>query len=152
MVLWNVIFWAVLIVLLICAEIGTTQLVAVWFAAGGIIAFIASLFGAPFYVQIIFFILGSILLLVCTRPIVRRFLRNTKKVATNSDRVVGQECVVQEEINNALGTGRVRADGMDWTARSADDQVVCAVGTVCTVQEIQGVKLIVRPGAASAQP
>ena len=150
MVLWHVIFWAVLIILMICTEIGTVQLVAVWFAAGGIIAFIGALFGVPFYVQIILFILGSLLLLLATRRITRRLLRGHRKIPTNSDRVVGQECIVREEIDNLRGSGRVHADGMDWTARSTDDKVVCPVGTVCVVEEIQGVKLIVRPSGEPA--
>lgn len=150
MELWHVLFWAILTVLLIVAEIATVQLVAVWFAVGGLVAFISSLFAVPFYIQVILFIAGSVILLFATRPIVHRLLRNSKIVRTNADRVVGQECVVREEIDNLRGTGRVYVDGLDWTARSAEDGVTFPVGATCIVKEIQGVKLIVCPQKNSA--
>lgn len=49
MEMWHVLFWAALTVLLIAAEIATVQLVAVWFAAGSLAAFVSSLFGLDFY-------------------------------------------------------------------------------------------------------
>lgn len=143
MILWHVIFWAVLTVILIASEIATVQLVAIWFAAGSLAAFVSSFFGIPFYVQVIIFIAGSILLLLLTRPLVRRFIHD-KKVRTNADRVIGKECVVKEPIDNINGSGRVYVDGLTWTARSSDDTVTYPEGTTCVVTEIQGVKLIVK--------
>lgn len=48
MEIWEILFWAALSVVLIIAEIVTVELVAVWFAGGGIAAFIVSLFETPF--------------------------------------------------------------------------------------------------------
>lgn len=149
MELWHVVFWAVLSILLIIAEISTVQMVAVWFAVGGMTAFVSSLFGVPFYIQVILFIAGSVILLAATRPIVRRLLRNNPKVHTNADRIVGKECVVREPIDNLQGTGRVFADGLDWMARSTDDKVSYPAGSVCIIQEIQGVKVIVHEKPAA---
>lgn len=143
MVLWHVIFWAVLTVLLIASEIATVQLVAIWFGAGSLAAFVSSFFGIPFYIQVIIFIAGSILLLLLTRPLVRRFL-HSKKVHTNADSVIGRECVVKESIDNVAGSGRVYVDGLTWSARSVDDKVTFSEGQACIVTEIQGVKLIVK--------
>lgn len=146
MEMWHVLFWAALTVLLIAAEIATVQLVAVWFAAGSLAAFVSSLFGLDFYWQVIVFIAGSVLLLIATRPIVRRIAKG-KQIHTNADSVVGQECVVKEEINNLAGTGRVYANGLFWTARNAEGDQVIPEGEVCEVTEIQGVKLLVRKKA-----
>ncbi len=148
--LWQVLLWAALTVLLLVVEIATVQLVAIWFAVGSLTAFISSLFGVPFYGQMILFIAGSVVLLVATRPIVRRLLRNTRRVKTNADRVLGRECVVREAIDNLRGTGRVYVDGLSWAARSADDSVTFSVGDTCVVQDIQGVKLIVHALSATA--
>lgn len=144
MELWHVLFWSALTILLIAAEISTVQLVAVWFAAGSLAAFISSLFGVPFYAQVIIFILGSVFLLLVTRPIVRKMLRG-KRARTNADSVIGQECVVKEQIDNRAATGRVKVNGLFWTARSEDPSVVIPVDAVCVIKEIQGVKLIVSP-------
>lgn len=145
MVLWHIIFWAVLTVILIGSEIATVQLISVWFGAGSLVAFISSFIGIDFYMQVIIFIAVSIILLLSTRPFVKRFLNEKNHVKTNADSLVGRECVVKEEINNLLGSGRVFAGGLDWAARSFDNNVICRSGESCAITEIQGVTLIVKP-------
>ena len=83
MEIWQLILWAAMTVILIIVEIATIQLVAVWFAAGSFAAFIAALFAAPLWVQLVVFIVVSILLLLATRPFVRSLLQNRKKVPSN---------------------------------------------------------------------
>ncbi len=144
MELWNVIFWAVLAIVLICVEIATVQLVSIWFGAGSLIAFIASLFGLPFIAQIVIFIATSIVLLFATRPLVKKLVKN-KAVSTNADSLIGQSCIVQEKIDNMLGTGRAYANGLDWMARSIDDKVTFDKDEKCQIVRIEGVKLIVKP-------
>lgn len=145
MVLWHIIFWAVLTVILIGSEVVTVQLISVWFGAGSLVAFISSFMGIDFYMQVIIFIAVSIILLLATRPFVKRFLNEKNHVKTNSDSLIGKECVVKEEVNNISGIGRVFADGLDWAARSYDNTVICKPNQTCTVTDIQGVTLIVKP-------
>ena len=144
MALGQVVFWAVLTILLVIAEIVTVQLVAVWFAAGSLAAFVSSLFGIDFSLQIVIFIAGSVILLAATRPAVKKILKG-KKIRTNADSVIGKECVVREEIDNISGTGRVFVDGLTWAARRADGEETISAGQKCRVVEIQGVKLMVEP-------
>lgn len=144
MELWHIIFWAVLTAILIISEICTVQMVAIWFAAGSLLAFISSFFQIEFYIQVIIFIAGSLLLLFTTRPFIKKFL-NGAKFHTNADSVIGKKCVVKEEINNLNNSGRVFVDGLDWAARSTDNEIIFPVGAACIATEIQGVKLIVRP-------
>ena len=144
MEIWQVLLWAILTVVLIAGEIATVQLVAVWFAAGSLAAFIVSLFGVSFPVQLVIFVAGSVALLAATRPIVKKIMTN-RRVRTNADQVVGKECVVREEIDNIRGAGRVYVDGLTWTARNAASDEPIPVDTTCIVREIQGVKLMVEP-------
>ena len=143
MVLWQVLFWAVITIALIIFEFSTVQLVAVWFAAGGLAAFISSFFGVSFTGQLIIFIAGSLLLLAATRPLVHKLLKG-KHAPTNSDRLIGTQCIVREEVNNLTESGRVFADGLSWSARSADDSQVYPEGTICIITAIKGVKVIVK--------
>lgn len=143
MEIWEILFWAALSVVLIIAEIVTVELVAVWFAGGGIAAFIVSLFETPFWVQLLVFAVVSLLLLLATRPVVRRLVSDRKKVATNADSMIGQEAIVKEKIDNREDTGRVLASGLLWTARTVDGSTL-EPGETCTVDSIVGVKLIVR--------
>lgn len=145
MVLWHIIFWAVLTVILIGSEIATVQLISVWFGAGSLVAFISSFMGIDFYMQVIIFIAVSIILLLATRPFVRRFLNEKNHVKTNADSLVGKDCIVRDEVNNLLGSGRVLVSGLDWAARSYDNAIICKAGETCAITEIQGVTLIVKP-------
>lgn len=144
MEIWQVLMWAIVTIILIVAEIGTVQLVAIWFAAGSLIAFISSLFGIDFRIQIILFIIASILLLLATRPLAKKLLKN-KKTPTNADSIIGQKAVVTEKIDNIHNMGRVHVNGLSWSARSKNDDQVFDVDQTCKVVKIEGVKAIVVP-------
>jgi membrane protein implicated in regulation of membrane protease activity len=136
------IIWAVAIVAFGVLEGMTAQLVSIWFVFGSITGLIAAICGAPIILQVIIFVLVTIITLIATRPIVKKKL-NTKVQPTNADRCIGQDGVVIEEINNLAPSGQVKADGKIWTARSFDQSVI-PNGTVVTVEKIDGVKLIVK--------
>lgn len=140
------IFWAVLFVLLVIAEFASMQLVSIWFAVGALGAFFAAMAGLEFIGQLSIFVLASLLLLVMTRPLLKKLTVKTV-VPMNADKEIGSSAVIIEEVNAAVGTGRVRLNGVDWMAVS-DDGAVLPVNTVVTVQQVQGAKLIVRRAAA----
>ncbi len=135
-------FWLAVIILAAVLEAVTTQLVSIWFVVGGILAMIASLFGAPVPVQVLIFAASSAVALIVTRPFVKHML-NIKRVGTNADRYIGKIGIVTVEINNEAARGQVNVLGSVWTARSADADVI-SVGERVNVESIDGVKLIVR--------
>jgi membrane protein implicated in regulation of membrane protease activity len=131
MIIWGVIFGAAVI-----AEIATLQLVTIWFAAGALGAFIAAAMGQPVIVQAIVFVVVSVVLLVFTRPILKK-LRVQNVVPTNADAEVGKLAVVTEDIDNAGDHGRVRIGGVNWRARSSSDERI-EKGTSVRVTAIEG--------------
>ncbi len=133
--------WLVLMVLLFIIEAATAGLTVIWFALGALAALIAALFGAQIWLQVLWFLVVSIATLWFTRPLALKYL-NGRSVATNADRVVGMEGVVCEDIDNLAGTGAVKLDGKEWTARS-DSGANIPSGSVGKVRRIEGVKLIV---------
>lgn len=133
--------WLVLMVLLFIIEAATAGLTVIWFALGALAALIAALFGAQIWLQVLWFLVVSIATLWFTRPLALKYL-NGRSVATNADRVVGMEGVVCEDIDNLAGTGAVKLDGKEWTARS-DSGTNIPSGSVVKVRRIEGVKLIV---------
>lgn len=135
------IVWLVLMVLLFIIEAATAGLTVIWFALGALAALIATLFGAQIWLQVLWFLVVSIATLWFTRPLALKYL-NGRSVATNADRVVGMEGVVCEDIDNLAGTGAVKLDGKEWTARS-DSGANIPSGSVVKVHRIEGVKLIV---------
>ena len=136
------IYWLIAFVILVGIEIMTTALTTIWFAGGAVIAFFAAVFGAPVPVQLLVFVVISFILLFLTRPLAVKYI-NTSTVKTNVDSLIGKEARVTAEINNAKECGSVSVQGQEWTARSAEEDVVYSKGTRVWIREIQGVKLIV---------
>ena len=136
------IVWICAAVLFGIFESLTAQLVSVWFVIGAVAALVSSLVGAEFYVQIIVFIAVSVLMLLITRPLVKKKLI-VKSESTNADRCIGKTATVAEDIDNINATGQVKVDGQIWTARSINSSII-KKGTNVTVEKIDGVKLIVK--------
>ena len=84
----------------------------------------------------------SFVLLFFTRPVVQKYLNNSRE-KTNVNGIIGKEGKVIEEIDNFNETGRVIIDGMEWTARTVQTGEVVPVDAKVTVQEVQGVKVLV---------
>ena len=137
------IVWVIILVLCLGVEIATLGITTIWFAIGAFVAFLVSLTPATTPVQIIVFLLTSLLLLYFTRPIAVKFLK-IGKVKTNYEDIIGRRGLVTEEINNLKVTGLVQLNGQYWTARSEDDNVIITTETLVEVVAIQGVKLIVK--------
>lgn len=136
------IIWAAAIIVFGIAEAVTAQLVSIWFVLGAVAGLVAALCGGNLYIQLIVFIVVSIIALVITRPLIKKYIK-PKKEHTNADRVLTQDGIVVEEINNINGTGQVKIDGKIWTARSSDGNII-PVDSIVRTEKISGVKLIVK--------
>ena len=136
------IFWLIVLVVMTVIEIITLGLTTVWFAGGALAAFIASLLGANIVVQVILFVVVSVLLLALTRPLAVEYL-NKDRIRTNAERLIGKTAVVKQEIDNLNAQGQVSVDGQEWTARSVEEQVI-PKNVQVEIVEINGVKLMVR--------
>lgn len=134
--------WLIMLVLLVVIELLTMGLTTVWFAGGALVATLASLAGAPVAIQIILFLIVSGLLLFFTRPIAVKYF-NKDRVRTNAESLVGRQAIVISEIDNLQGIGQVNVGGMEWSARTRDENITLPVGAVVIVLAIDGVKLIV---------
>ena len=131
--------WLVLMLVLFGAEILTVNLTTIWFALGALAAMISSLCGAQVWVQLVWFLVVSVLTLCITKPLVKKYVNN-KTHATNADMVIGQTCIVVEPVDNLKSTGAVTVGGKTWTARSEYGD---ASGELVAVERMEGVKLIV---------
>ena len=130
------IIWLALMAVLLIIEIMTLGLTTIWFAAGALVATIAAACGAPVLVQVILFLVVSVLMLVFTRPVAMRYF-NVGRAKSNVDSMLGERGIV---------TGRqVTLKGMEWSARSQETEGTIEEGTVVIVKKIDGVKLIVVP-------
>ena len=133
--------WLGTLVVFAIVEASTVSLVSIWFVGGSLAALIAALLGAELWLQILLFLAVSVLLLLCLRPLIKKFF-SPKKVQTNAPANIGKLAVVTEDINNLHSLGAVKLSGLTWSARSAKAEPIKA-GTVVRVVGIEGVKLFV---------
>ena len=132
------IYWCMACLVLLFIEISTVNLVSIWFAIGSLFAMILAIFTDNFLLQLIMFIVISIIALLITKPLVKKF-RKTDIVPTNLDRGIGKRADVIKEIT-ADKYGEVKVLGVVWTAAGDGN---FKVGDKVIVKSIDGVKLIV---------
>ena len=97
--------------------------------------------GAPVWAQAAIFAAVSAAAIIVTRPLVKKFIL-PKNTPTNFEQIIGQTAVVCEEINNTEATGAIKINGLEWSARSEDGNII-PCGDKVTVVKIEGVKAIV---------
>lgn len=136
-----VIVWTIVLIAALIVEGATFALVAIWFAAGALGALIAAGLGAPFIVQLIIFTVLAAVMLIFTRPLLKKLFPN-KFIPTNSELEVGKTAVVIEAVENASGKGRVKLGGVNWAAVSENGEDIPA-DEIVVVKEIRSAKVVV---------
>ena len=132
-------FGAFVVFLLIEAQ--TVSVVSLWFAGGSLAALIAAFCGGELWLQVVLFLVISVALLACLRPLVRKFF-TPRLTKTNSDSLIGTVGPVIEDIDNIRSAGRVKLGGMEWSARSTSGEAI-AKETLVKVDRIEGNKVFV---------
>ncbi len=137
-----VIIWIIVLIAALILEAATAALVSIWFCVAAVPTIIAAVCGANLTVQLIIFTVVTVVCLIFTRPAIKKLMPN-KFTPTNSELDVGKSAVVIEEINNAIGKGRVKLNGVDWAAVSIDNSIIPA-DAVVIVEEVRSAKLAVK--------
>ena len=130
--------WLGIIILLAVIEVMTINLTTIWFVISGLIALLISFVVDNFFIQFGVFVILGILLLVKTKSVMEKWLKQNNS-KTNLDRVIGMEGIVTEEIDKHQ-IGEVRVDGKSWSAK-AEKKI--KVGSTVNILKIEGVKVIV---------
>ena len=90
-------FWLIIAGLCIIIESITVGFFVFWFAIGALISLVASLFIDNFLIQAIIFVIASSMLIVFTKPLVKKFLKAPNVKPTNVYSIIGKEGIVLEE-------------------------------------------------------
>lgn len=133
--------WFVALLVFLIIESQSLSVVSIWFAAGALAAMIASICGGELWLQGVLFAAVSAVTLACLRPVVRKFF-TPKLIKTNLDALIGEGCLVTEEIDNIQSAGRVKLNGMEWSARSTAGEII-PQDTLVQIDRIEGVKVYV---------
>ena len=135
-------WWLCAFVVFLLAEIASVALTSIWFSVGALAAFVVSLYCDILWVQILVFLLVSLVLVIVTRPVADKFL-NRDRAKTNVDAIVGRQGIVTEDIDDLKATGEVSLAGQIWMARTGVEGRRIEKDAKVVVREIRGVKLIV---------
>ena len=125
---------------LLGVEFATINLVTIWFAFGALVTIFLSFFVESIIVQSVVFVVVSLLSLILTKPIIKKF-NVVQPNPTNSDRFIGKEGDIIKDIKTNE-YGEVKIFGEVWTAMSKQNGTL-KVGTKVIVKDIEGVKLVV---------
>jgi membrane protein implicated in regulation of membrane protease activity len=136
--------WLSAAVALFILEMCTTDLVSIWLSIGALLTtVIVAIFPKiPIPWQIFMFIVFSAIMLLLTRKFVKKFLARTKEQATNLELYYDKTAIVVEEIDNVNATGAVKINGLVWTARSENNEII-EKDAVVIFKKIDGNKAIV---------
>lgn len=132
----DVVVWIVIGVVFAIAEIFTTTLFLLMFAAGAAAAAAAAGLGAPVPVQAGVFVAVSALTLVAVRPALRRRLSPSAGAGFGMERMQGASAVVVEQVD--AGHGMVQIDGELWQARALEGMGTYAPGERVRIVDVSG--------------
>ena len=133
--------WVAVTIICVVIESLTLSLTTIWFGISAFVMVFLAFTPLPFSAQLFIFVVLATILLLFTRPVVKKKL-NQKKIATNYERVIGQIAVVTKKIT-ALDKGSIKINGMEWTA-AVKDNISLEEGSKCMVEEIAGVTAYVK--------
>ncbi len=134
-------FWVAVTIICVVIESLTLALTTIWFGISAFVMVFLAFTPLPFVAQVFIFVVLALVLLIFTRPVVKKKL-SQKQIATNYERVIGQIALVTKKIT-ALDKGAIKINGMEWTAAVKED-IVLEKGSKCIIEEIAGVTAYVK--------
>ena len=137
--------WLVVLFVCIIFEVRTSDVVTVWFMPAAAVALLISFFAkeeSDFWIQFAAFALVSIVSFLIFKIAFNKKVKKMKRGKTNLTALIGERCLVVEDISNIHSKGTVNLKGAIWSARSTDENDVVEEGTIVVVERIDGVKLV----------
>lgn len=131
--------WLAVVIITLVIEFMTAEIVSIWFFVGSVVSLILAICKVDPAIQIIVFVIVSLLFMACVRPFIRKYIKRNE-IKTNVDSFVGRIALVTEDILDG-NRGVVKLDGQEWSAISNENILK---GTKVVVLSIEGNKLIVK--------
>lgn len=138
-----ILFWLIILLVCIFAEIHTQAFVALFVAVGAVIAFFLALASVSFPVQAVVFLVVSGLTLAALRPaVVHRYKRSPVvdlTIPANSS-LTNLTGFVEDEVGDEGHPGRVKIKGESWRAVTGTGSPIPS-GTQVVVKKTYGTTL-----------
>lgn len=128
--------WLSVFVIALILEASTNDLVSIWFSLGALVSLCICYF-APWWVELIVFMVISVVTLIFTRPLFKKMLKNQIR-KTNSDEFIGLVVKTIKEISQ-FNPGEIKLNGIIYTAILSD-------GSNETIKEDELVTIVTMKG------
>lgn len=136
------IFWVIIFLFSVIFELLSPGLFFfLAFAFGALIAAVISLFNLELTIQLIAFIISSIISFICLKFSAAKLSRGFD-YKTNVEAMIGKKAIVAQDIKHD-NRGYVKFGGELWQAQSVDNTAI-SVGQEVEIIRAQGVHLIVK--------
>ncbi|MGV8905823.1 MAG: NfeD family protein [Acetobacterium sp.] len=137
--------WLILFIVFLAAEvISTGNLIFIWFCIGALVALVTAYIGGDFLLQNMLFFAVAMVLLIGTKPFVKKHMRPRKLIA-KTNRLLLKRGIVVEEVNNMKGQGSVKLDGKIYSARNSENDADILPGNEIIVTGCDGHTVMVKP-------
>lgn len=133
----DILIWVLIAIIFIVFELITATFFLVWFGVGAIVAAILNYFGFDANIQIIAFVVVSLVLILSTRKFANRIAPESAK-KTTAERLIGKDARILRQIDE--NTFVVSVAGEEWSAHSNDS---FDVGQTAKVVGIDSIILII---------
>lgn len=136
--------WLFIFISAIIVEAISQDLVSIWFSVGALVALILSGFELiSWYVETIVFIIASLTMVICTRPLAKKLLNNAIR-NTNIDEYVGKQVKVLKEISK-FEDGQVKFHDIIYSACLLEEETeTISEGEIVEVVTFRGNKIVVK--------
>ncbi len=134
--------WVVVLIITLLLEFESPQLVTIWFTVGSIVALILAAFNVHYLIQIAAFVIVSVVLLLATRPLSKRFMAR-EVIKTNADSLIGKRGKIVKEVSLDQ-RGEVKINSVIWVCFVTKD-IKIKEGSKVIILDIEGNKLLVEP-------
>ena len=134
--------WLGVMVISLIIELGTMEVVSIWFTFGAIIPFVLEVIGVGLEWQLVAFVIISAILIASLRKITKNFFLRNSEGKTNLEAIIGQKYKLIDPIS-AESNGSIKINGVIWTAMCEDDKAINS-GELVEVVKISGNKIVVK--------
>ena len=133
-------FWIILGIIFLIGELLSGGFYLLSIGLGAIAAAILNYLQFSITLQIIAFILITVIFILISRPLYKKLNKNTIDKKANTERLIGLKAKVTEDIDSHK-IGNINVNGEVWKAIS-DEKI--SKGETVEITEIEGVKLKVK--------
>ena len=136
----TIIFWIIIAAVAIIIDIATSNFLFVWFAVGAIAAMLGSFIGLTFGIQVIIFLVISLITVSLGYPWVKKKFKNsTIRTPLMEEKYIGRVMKAEENI---LERAKVKVDGIYWTVVNTGEEI--KQGDNFKIIGIDGIKLVIK--------